>query len=107
MLSIKSKPSSGYNASNQPFNNGAQVITLRQIGGNTYDAHDSPRVRRIRLPCTVGRQHQSSPLPGASNAIFTSDFLSRKHAEFFSDPNGKVPFLVFLCVLYPNHPKIT
>lgn len=90
MLAAASKSHSNGNSANPTKG----TITLRLIGGE-----EEPRVRKIRLPCTVGRLHQADCPPAANNAVFLSEYLSRRHAEFFSDPTGQVLLYMSLLVM--------
>lgn len=62
------------------------TVSLRVIAGDDIYPH-----RHIRLPCLIGRKDSTTNIqPCATNLIFHSPFLSRKHAELVSIGNGGV-----------------
>jgi pSer/pThr/pTyr-binding forkhead associated (FHA) protein len=82
---LSAQPSSGLVGSKVQ-----NTMTLRLIGGQ-----EEPRVRKLRLPATAGRiSTDRNHSPAANNAVFRSEYLSRKHAEFFCDPTGQVLDLI-------------
>lgn len=91
MLTAQSQISGGGGGGGKSvMSNANSTITLRLIGGE-----EEPRARKLRLPVTVGRCSNPDMPPAANNAVFRSEYLSRRHAEFFADRStGQVLLLI-------------
>ena len=55
-------------------------LTLRVLSSDGVIADDLP-YRTIPLPFTIGRAMHSNQRPTLHNGLFTSRFISRRHAE--------------------------